>query len=148
MNKFYSISRNNGTSASSNRKHLAVDERDNYDETDVESEDYYDGIPTFAIQDTADPFKCKCVDCEEDELCGGLWKGIKYPGDYDTNATKVHIVVSHCMNDLDWLGDYLKGTVVASIHVISKCGHPVRCAPEATTIEVLPNVGRCDHTYA
>ena len=32
--------------------------------------------------------------------------------------------------------------------MITKCGAPVNGAPDIATIQVLPNVGRCDHTYA
>ena len=103
---------------------------------------------------------CKCVDCEEDELCGGLWKANRYPGnDNDNtndknfngnNGAKIHIVVSHCKSNLGWISDYTKGyeADIASIHVITKCGVPVKGAPNNATLEVLPNVGRCDHTYA
>jgi len=49
---------------------------------------------------------------------------------------------------LEWITDFTKGHDIASIHVISKCGMPVLGSPEFATIEVLPNVGRCDHTYA
>ena len=111
------------------------------------SDDYYADMPDFVYQDVTDPLKCKCLDCDEDDVCGGLWKGKRYPGDYDLKAKKIHIVVSHCMSDLDWIPDFTKGYDVASIHVISKCGEPVKGAPEAATIEVLPNIGRCDHTY-
>jgi hypothetical protein len=37
---------------------------------------------------------------------------------------------------------------VVSIHVVSKCGHPVEGAPAMATTEILPNAGRYDHTYA
>ena len=41
---------------------------------------------------------------------------------------------------------------VKSIHIISKCGFPVTGIPKhleaISTIETLPNVGRCDHAYA
>ena len=107
---------------------------------EVESEDYYDDLPDIITQDTEDPLKCKCVDCGEDEICGGLWKGKRYPGDYDLKTKKIHIVVSHCMNDLDWIPGFTKGYDVKSIHVISKCENPVKGAPEAATIEVLPNI--------
>jgi hypothetical protein len=90
---------------------------------------------------------CKCVDCEEDEFCGGLWKANRYP---DNGPKKIHIVVSYCKSDLGWISDFTKGNKanIASIHVISKCGVPVKGAPDNATLEVLPNVGRCDHTYA
>jgi hypothetical protein len=61
----------------------------------------------------------------------------------------IQIVVSHCINDLDWLAPFvedIKGTV--NITVISKCDAPVNGVPEHTKIIRLPNVGRCDHSYA
>ena len=64
----------------------------------------------------------------------------------------IHIVISHCTKDLHWLSDYTRGFDIASVHVITKCGVPVSGVPKhmnaTTTIEVLPNVGRCDHSYA
>ena len=105
-------------------------------------------IDTETKTKTKTPPKCKCVDCEEDEICGGLWKANKYPGNDDPRTKKIHIVVSHCKTDLDWISDFTKGHNVASIHVITKCGAPVNGAPDIATIQVLPNVGRCDHTYA
>lgn len=93
--------------------------------------------------------KCKCVNCEEDSVCGGLWKGI---GHYDKKTTdpdlQVHIVVSHCKSPLDWLQEFTEGIATESIHIITKCGSPVLGAPDFSTIIELPNVGRCDHTYA
>mmetsp|Transcript_2998 Transcript_2998/g.4525 ORF Transcript_2998/g.4525 Transcript_2998/m.4525 type:complete len:377 (-) Transcript_2998:53-1183(-) len=103
---------------------------------------------------------CKCVDCREDEICGGLWKGKRYPFDHTRilNATvneyvrkkKIHVVISHCVHDLKWVRDFIKGFRLESIHVVSKCGKPVQGAlfPAQATIEHRPNVGRCDHTYA
>ena len=127
---------------------------------------------------------CKCANCEEDELCGGLWTATRYPpahiihSDIDidiaeaqdklstnTNTNKalsylnlnlhkkmIHIVISHCRKDLHWLSNFTRGFDVASVHVITKCGVPVSGVPKhmnaTTTIEVLPNVGRCDHSYA
>ena len=64
----------------------------------------------------------------------------------------IHIIISHCRKDLHWLSNYTRGFDVASVHVITKCGVPVSGVPKhmnaTTTIEVLPNVGRCDHSYA
>ncbi|KAL7513920.1 hypothetical protein ACHAXN_012541 [Cyclotella atomus] len=94
--------------------------------------------------------KCKCVNCAEDSLCGGLWKGII--GHYDEDATdqdvQIHVVVSHCKSAVDWLGEFTQGFRIQSLHIISKCGYPVVGAPHSSTIIELPNVGRCDHTYA
>jgi hypothetical protein len=58
------------------------------------------------------------------------------------------LVVSHCKAQLDWIEEWTIGFKLASVHVISKCGYPVIGAPPNATIQVLPNVGRCDHTYA
>ena len=58
---------------------------------------------------------------------------------------KLHFVVSH-----GWMQNYIQGftNISASIHVISKCGNKMEGAPKNAQIQVLPNVGRCDHTYA
>ena len=130
----------------------------------VQDEDLFDKLPDFVTLDIEDPFQCKCVDCEEDKACGGLWKGKRYAGgdaasystrqllaglaDEDIKLKKIHIVVSHCKSDLDWISAFTKGFNIASIHIISKCGAPVIGAPDIATIEVLPNIGRCDHSYA
>ena len=159
--KFIASSRDKGTksqrgeefkNASKNKDHVAFDTDvlnvDDDNEIDFENDNYFEDIPKFALQNISDPFKCECVDCEEDKICGGIWKGSRYPGDSTGNAKIVHIVVSHCKSDLDWLDDFIGNRTVASIHVITKCGYPVKGAPRDSVIEVLPNVGRCDHTYA
>ena len=103
---------------------------------------------------------CKCVNCEEDAICGHLWNGRnnldrENISNDDINAKKIHIVISHCNNDLDWFSEYTRSFNIASVHVISKCGVPVLGLPNnlstgniKPSIEVLPNVGRCDHSYA
>jgi len=72
-------------------------------------------------------------------------------------SCKVHLVVSHCDKPLDYIfKKFIKSREnqdrVASIAIISKCGNPVVGAPESEHIKVevitLPNVGRCDHSYA
>jgi len=116
------------------------------------TEDYYADLPEFVTHDIDDPFQCKCVTCEEDEVCGGLWRGSKYENyeKADTDSKKIHIVISHCKSPLHWVDEFTMGYDVASIHVITKCGE-VRekiKAPKSAKIIELPNVGRCDHTYA
>lgn len=71
------------------------------------------------------------------------------------NAARVgaEFVVSHCSYDLGWLADAVRGLRTAgvdveAITVYSKCGFPVRNAPNGSVVRRLPNVGRCDHTYA
>lgn len=116
----------------------------------IESEDYYAGVPEFVSVDTSNPFKCKCVDCEEDEVCGGLWSGGKYESidSSDLKKKKIHIVVSHCMSPLDWIESFVKGFNIQSIHIVTKCGHEVIGAPSMAIVQTLPNIGRCDHSYA
>jgi hypothetical protein len=101
--------------------------------------------------------KCWCVDCEEseDDVCGGLWRGNHYPRRKSTPSSamgekKIHIVVSHCKASLNWMPSYLGdlSTNVNSIHILSKCGQDVEGAPENAKIQVIPNVGRNDHTFA
>jgi len=55
---------------------------------------------------------CTCVDCSEDEVCGGLWRGNRYPGmasDEEALQTKLHIVASHCNKSLSWMPSFLEG---------------------------------------
>ena len=100
--------------------------------------------------------ECKCVNCQEDSLCGGLWKGVSYPAEASSthgnalqSIRRVHIVVSHCKAGLHWMSNFTNGFFnVASIHIITKCGQEVVGAPDIATIEKMPNVGRCDHSYA
>jgi hypothetical protein len=98
------------------------------------------------MNDLPSPSICKCLDCKEDEVCGGLWKGVGYPiqRSDSLHETKVHIVVSHCKESLEWMTEYTKDFIdsIVSIHIISKCGEPVEGAPDAATVEFLPNVGR------
>jgi len=97
--------------------------------------------------------QCSCVECEEDEVCGGLWKADCYPPKIEgcTNPdSNIHIIISHCKNDLHWVSNFIKDyeDSIASIHIITKCNAPVNGAPADAIIKKLPNLGRCDHTYA
>jgi len=102
---------------------------------------------------------CKCVDCQEDKVCGGLWHGLRYPaGDYiptidefeEVLHKRILIVVAHCKTSLDWMENYIYGFPnVVNIHIISKCGHKVEGAPLNATIETnIQNVGREGQSYA
>lgn len=67
--------------------------------------------------------------------------------------SKIHtisLVINHCDHPLDWLADFTRGfeDVIENVFVFTKCGHEVFGAPHGAQIVVLPNVGRCDHTYA
>ena len=76
-----------------------------------------------------------------------LWIGNVTEGEPEAIGS-LHVVVSHCDKSLHWLSDYLAGHTAASITIYSKCGKPVENAPSDATVKILPNVGRCDHTYA
>ena len=65
----------------------------------------------------------------------------------------VSLVISHCDKSVGWIFEYFipKGFEFQNITIYSKCGQDeVVGAPinNKTTIVRLPNVGRCDHTYA
>eukprot|EP00980_Cylindrotheca_fusiformis_P030878 scaffold25562_cov132-Cylindrotheca_fusiformis.AAC.2 len=107
------------------------------------------------LRHTADTSKksCSCVKCKTDPLCGKLWGGNQAFGGIDgpynsIHEIPVHVVVSYCNGDLDYITSMTEGFNIASIHVISKCGFDVKGLPSTATVEVLPNVGRCDHSYA
>lgn len=116
--------------------------------TDIISIDVRRGnLPTTSSSSIAS-FNRKCLNCTES--CEGLWKANTFSplDNKDPDTKRIHIVISHCKNDLWWLSNFTKGHDIASTHVITKCGIPVEGAPDSATIQVLPNVGRCDHTYA
>lgn len=69
------------------------------------------------------------------------------------SPVSAEIVLSHCTLALDWLDAAIEkladcGVRVGRVSVYSKCGRPVLGAPAGARVMVLPNVGRCDHTYA
>eukprot|EP00588_Corethron_pennatum_P012419 CAMPEP_0194274934 /NCGR_PEP_ID=MMETSP0169-20130528/7896_1 /TAXON_ID=218684 /ORGANISM="Corethron pennatum, Strain L29A3" /LENGTH=412 /DNA_ID=CAMNT_0039018269 /DNA_START=236 /DNA_END=1474 /DNA_ORIENTATION=- len=98
--------------------------------------------------------ECRCTRCKEDAICGGLWHGKHYPNaptDDEMARKRIHVVVSHCLKPLAWIERRLRAGgrwPPASLHVISKCNRTVAGAPATATVERLPNVGRCDHSYA
>ncbi len=63
----------------------------------------------------------------------------------------LHVVISHCTMPLDWIWNRaLAGEKWKSMTIYSKCGVPLRkedLPPDANVV-ILPNVGRCDHSYA
>ena len=70
------------------------------------------------------------------------------------NITKVSLVISHCDLPVDWIPDYIgKEYKIKDIIIYSKCSKAVEGIEALTTIGqtkviALPNVGRCDHSYA
>lgn len=94
--------------------------------------------------------RCHCVRCCDDELCGGLWAGSIGRKQGDTSRLqKISLVIAHCLHDLSWLEDYVRGYVIHDIVIYSKCGmKPVGAPPQAIVVNVTNNVGRNDQTFA
>ena len=68
-----------------------------------------------------------------------------------TQYSRVSVVISHCDKNLAWLASYLDDVDVHNITIISKCNVPITdkdILPPDTTLIRLPNVGRCDHSWA
>ena len=56
------------------------------------NEDDYVDIPDYVDhQNDTDHLQCKCVDCDEDVVCGGLWKGSRYPGVDESKTKNIHL---------------------------------------------------------
>jgi len=87
----------------------------------------------------------------------------------DDDDGKLHVVISHCKLSIGWIWkSYLYNQSYESVTIISKCGVPIRpedMPPITLThhqqdqdqeqndkilvqIISLPNIGRCDHSYA
>jgi len=69
---------------------------------------------------------------------------------------RVAVVVAFCTANVSWLADAVQqlrdqGASSVEVSVYSKCGRTLDAAAAAccnVTLHTLPNVGRCDHTYA
>lgn len=90
-------------------------------------------------------------------ICVLCLKSISYIHSLPQNDVQVPItiVVSHCKQSLEWLSSTIDDLTrkfpnyaVTEVVIYSKCGRKVIGAPKQSTITPLPNVGRCDHTYA
>jgi hypothetical protein len=89
--------------------------------------------------------------------------------------TNLSLVISHCDSDVDWMSEYILGSDnnkkynIKDITVYSKCGKEVNGLQKLQqdfllsnkngneneddtnyqpVVNILPNVGRCDHSYA
>ena len=69
----------------------------------------------------------------------------------------MEIVLAYCSAPLDWLVDAVRAiradgsSHLAAIHIMSKCDmtpDTSRLPAEITHVRSLPNLGRCDHTFA
>jgi len=65
---------------------------------------------------------------------------------------KVSVIVAHCDHDLNWMADFIgttiKPTLIVKVLIFTKCNRTIVGAPPGAEVIALPNVGRCDHTYA
>ena len=105
--------------------------------------------PTAALQ----PEALTCSACEDD-----AWTRTVAAGhDAGEPINEVDVVVSFCNHDLAWLHEYIEGlrdlgAPVRNVTIYSKCGAVAPMAKSGSawsqTVVELPNVGRCDHTYA
>ena len=105
--------------------------------------------PTAALQ----PEALTCSACEDD-----AWTRTVAAGhDAGEPINEVDVVVSFCNHDLAWLHEYIEGlrdlgAPVRNVTIYSKCGAVAPMAKAGSawsqTVVELPNVGRCDHTYA
>lgn len=74
------------------------------------------------------------------------------------NNTKLSIVISHCNSPVGWIASYMENVKfeIEDITIVSKCGEEEVVGVDVLeksfgkniTIQRLPNIGRCDHTYA
>ena len=80
-------------------------------------------------------------------LCRALWVG-NVPGGSFKSFSRVLVVVSHCLQSLDWLPKFLDGVEIYNLTIFTKCDLPVTGMPSYTGIMRIPNVGRNDHTFA
>ena len=75
-----------------------------------------------------------------------------------TQNTKLSIVISHCNSPVGWIASYMENVKfeIEDITIVSKCGEEEvvgvdileKSFGKNITIQRLPNIGRCDHTYA
>ena len=90
---------------------------------------------------------CVCmIVVESDRFCEHAWNGGLWRLETPVRG-RTHLVVSHCGSSLKWLPSYANVTSFDTMTIISKCG----LSPTPTYgahLVTLPNVGRCDHTYA
>ena len=84
------------------------------------------------------------------DLCDHPWVGSASAPLNTTNLKPIVLVISHCQHDLKWLDKHFQTIPIRETFVISKCGAPVTPLPSRFNMSIidLPNVGKCDHTWA
>ena len=67
----------------------------------------------------------------------------------DLSKIRLTLVVAYCNEDMTWMNTYFKDLGIQNVTIVSKCVDPiVGFNPTGASIIRLPNVGRCDHSYA
>lgn len=71
--------------------------------------------------------------------------------DIDISKLRLSLVISHCNENMEWMHNYIKDLPILNVTIYSKCNSTIEGydhAIDQSTIIRLPNVGRCDHSYA
>lgn len=88
-------------------------------------------------------------DTNNDTFCHQEWIGDCIGAcSTDIQFNRMHLVLSHCSHDLNWLDNYVNVSMFDTITIASKCGLVPESAPINAKMVQLANVGRCDHTYS
>jgi len=82
------------------------------------------------------------------QFCCSTWLGLEPKvNNSAVRSASVDVVISHCLGNLSDILQQLRSLEeIRDIFVYSKCGKSA--ASETAWSHTLPNVGRCDHTYA
>ena len=71
--------------------------------------------------------------------------------DLDYSKLRLTIVIAHCNEDISWMRQYINELKVPirDVTIYTKCNNTINgYTPPSSKIVNMPNVGRCDHTYA
>lgn len=67
----------------------------------------------------------------------------------DYSKLRLSLVISHCNEDMTWMTNYTQNLSITNITIYSKCGKKINgYKPSISNIIRMPNIGRCDHSYA
>ena len=54
-------------------------------------------------------------------------------------TSELHLI-SHCKAPLHWIPDFFTGHSITSVHILTKCGHPIKGAPAITKTVTLQSL--------
>jgi hypothetical protein len=111
--------------------------------------------PTISAVKRAEHFfDDDCVDIVDNRTTASLFRHAMLPphirSDIMSKIHNVSLVISHCDHPLTWIMNLtsIYGSIINKVWVFTKCGQEVIDAPQGAEVVELPNVGRCDHSYA